>query len=571
MTIANLSFRGIREADLGTRGYYLALALTFLASLWLRAAFPIYAIGSAGHDDLLYVRMAASIGSGHWLGGYSNLTHAKGAAYSMFLALNHFTGLPIKFSEQVLYLSVALLFSAILGRIYQSRSAMLATFVLLALIPTPWNPGVGGRISRDFFCGSLALLLVVLAVRCFVLGQLPQVAEELREKRRSLKLLGLVAGIFWLTREEAVWLFPSLTIIGAFWLWSRRQTLRPWRPTVNFVALPIVTALLVVGADNSVNYVKYGVFRNNDFRSADYLGAYGAVSRIKHDQWQRYVVFPKDARERAYRFSPAMQELRPHLEGSIGDIWRNAGCRQLEIAPCTEILGGWFMFALRDSVAAAGHYSSARDAQSFYRRLAAEIDAACDQNPGECLPQRATMAPPWRDHYLTDTLYASWQVFRTLVTLGGGHAYVEASVGSAEQLALFASVTNGPLAPPKNSIENGGQTATVAAASDDIRFAIARVIAKAECTIAEFGIPAAILVWLVWGILAIRRRRLDPGLVIASALVAAVASRVVMLGFVEATWLPSNNILYLSPMVPLALALVPTVLFGVVAFARNQD
>jgi hypothetical protein len=229
------------------------------------------------------------------------------------------------------------------------------------------------------------------------------------------------------------------------------------------------------------------------------------------------------------------------------------------------------MFALRDAVAAAGHYSSAREAQSFYRQLAAEINAACDQNPGECLPQRATMAPPWRDHYLLDTAYASWQVFRTLITLGGGDAHVESSVGSAEQLARFASVTNGPLAPPKSSVDNGSQTVTDPVSPDDIRFAMARNIAKAESTIAEFGIPAAILVWLVWGILAVRRRRLDPGLVIASALIAAVASRVVMLGFVEATWLPSNNILYLSPVVPLALALMPTVLFGVIAFARNQD
>ena len=42
--------------------------------------------------------------------------------------------------------------------------------------------------------------------------------------------------------------------------------------------------------------------------------------------------------------------------------------------------------------------------------------------------------------------------------------------------------------------------------------------------------------------------------VVCAALVAALSARVVLLGFLEATSIPSNNALYLSPVVPLALA-----------------
>lgn len=384
----------VSKTDIEARGYYVALTLILVMSVWLRAVFPIHAIGDAAYDDQLFVSLAASIGKGNWLGDYSNLTHAKGAAYSIFLLANHITGLPLKFSEHLLYLLAALFLASIIGKACQTRWAAVVTFALLAFIPTAWSPAVGGRVVRENFYMSLSLLLIALAIRCFAMSKSASVAEELREKRRILVLLGLVAGTYWLTREEGIWLLPSVVILYAFWFCSRRRMLRPWRVTVFFVASPLIPALLVVGTVNSINYFKYGVFRDNDFRSADFQAAYGALSRIKHDQWQRYVLFPKDARERAYRFSPAVRELQPYFEGARGAFWRNVGCAQTGITPCPEILSAWFMWALRDMVAAAGHYRNAKETRSFYARLAAEVNAACDQHPGQCLPYRQTMVPP---------------------------------------------------------------------------------------------------------------------------------------------------------------------------------
>lgn len=572
MKFAHFPTSEMRKTDFGTRGYYAALSLIFLISLWLRAAFPILAIGNAGHDDLLFVKLAASIGEGHWLGNYNNLTHAKGVAYSIFLFANHVTGLPVKFSEHLLYLSAALFFSLIVGRVYATKWATLVTFVLLAFIPTAWNPGAGGRIVREGLYVSLSLFLLGLAVRCFVVQRAVSVAEEVREKWPLLVILGLVAGTYWLTREEGVWLLPSVTIIYAYWIWSRRSMLRPWKLTVFFLSLLLIPTLLVIGTVNSVNYFKYGVFRNNDFRSSDFQAGYGALSRIKHDQWQRYVLFPKDARERAYRFSPAARELQPYFEGAIGESWRNAGCTQTGIKPCPEILSGWFMWALRDATAAAGHYRSAEEARSFYLRLAAEIDTACDQHPGECLSYRQTMVPPWRGHYFIDTLRTSWDVFRTLVTMDGASVGVGASVGSSKQLAVFALVTNGPLAPPEQSADGACPTdPNLVSPTDTIRYEMARRLAKAESTISELGVPVAIVIWLAWLIMAVRWRKLDAGLVIASALVAAVGTRVILLGFLDATSIPSNNMLYLVSVAPMALALIPTVLFGIIVFAKKND
>lgn len=573
MKSADLTINDLAKADFGVRGYYATLALILLFSLWLRAGFPILAFAGP-HDDLLFVHMAATIGAGNWLGDYNNLTLAKGAAYSVFLLANHVTGLPLKFSEHLLYLLAALFFASILGRLYAAKWATLVAFALLAFIPTAWDPEPSGRIVRECLYVSLSLFLLALAVRCFVPSKSTSVADELREKRLFLVLLGFVAGIYWLTREEGVWLLPSGAILIACWLWSRRIMLRPWRVTAFFLVLPLIPALLVVGTVNTINYFKYGVFRNNDFRSAVFQAAYGALSRIKHDHWQRFVFFPKDARERAYRLSPAVRELQPYFDGAIGENWRKNGCNQTDINRCPEIRAGWLIWALRDMVAAAGYYRSAKDADVFYTRLASEVNAACDQHPGECLPYRQTLMPPWRNEYLLDTARTSWEVFVKLITLNGAHIGVggRVSTGLPGELALMNLISNGPLVPPEQSASAAGQTAPkLVSKRDRIRYQIAENLAKAENIISKYGVPVSIVTWLAWVIVAIRRRKLDAGLVISSALVAAVGARVLLLGFLEATSMPgANNMLYLSPVAPMALALIPTGLFGVIAFLKKN-
>jgi len=541
-----------------TRFFNGAILSIFLFSLWIKAIFPIYAIGWATHDDLLFIRLATSIGSGHWLGNYDNLTHAKGIAYPVFIFLNHLTGLPLKLTEHALYLWSALFFSSIIGTLYSKRYITIVTFLLLSFPPFIWSP-VAARVTREGLYVSLSLFLIALAIRCFVVSKHYSVAEELHDKKLYLILLGTVAGIYWLTREEGIWLLPSILIIISFWLWSRRHILRPWRMSLLFILTALIPALLVVETVNSINYFKYGVFRNNDFRSSDFQAAYGSLARIKQDHWQRYVIFPKDARERAYRFSAAARELAPSLEGAQGNDWRNIGCDSTGITPCPEILSGWFMWALRDAVAAAGHYSSAQEAQAFYRRLAAEIDVGCSREPTECLPNRETMLPPWRQEYLLDTTLASWKIFNALISMGGDDVGLAHSVGNAQSLAQFALITNGPLA------STGAELKSVAAfkSHDVIRLTLAEFLAKTEEKIAFYGIPAALALWLIWVLISISRRKLDVGLIIVSSLVAAVGTRVILLGFLEATSIPSNNILYLSPVMPIALALVPTVFFGI--------
>lgn len=557
------------------RYFWGGLVAIGLLSLWIRMAFPIAGNGWAVYDDFLFVRQAAEMGMGNWLGDYNNLTHAKGIGYSVFMLLNHAIGLPLKFSEQAVYLLTCAFFAITLGQLYRSRKLAFITFVLLAFMPTPWAGWIGGRVVREGVYLSQALMLVTLAIRCWVLPADSSAQTLLRAQWKSLIVFGLVAGWYWLTREEGVWLLPALLILLFYWLVRQRDWRRQWRSIAWVLVLPALVMTVVVGAVNTANYAKYGVFRNNDFRSSDYQAGYGALTRIRHDHWQRYVLFPKDARERAYEMSAAARELRPYFEGQGGQDWLRAGCEQTRTSPCPEILSGWFMWALRGAVANAGHYGSAKDAKAFYRRLAREIDEGCRARPGDCYPQRATLLPPWHEGYLADTAEASWAVFRTLATLGNLPADVAPSQGDPKHLALFAVVTNGPLAPAMDAPKTWADQ-ELKSPRDIFRQGLAQKISLGINKLSTYGLPLALIVWVVLTIIVLwqwlRMRKLPAATWwVVTAFAAAITTRVALLGFLEATSIPSNNMLYLFPLVPFSLGIMPIALWSAMEFFPRRN
>ncbi len=186
----------------------------------------------------------------------------------------------------------------------------------------------------------------------------PAPAQEGRSSCRLVLLgfgLGLVAAAFWMTREEGVWLFPAAAVILVIallktllpsWGQASERLSNPRRSAqLKAIALPLLLALVVfVAADwlvAGLNYRYYGVFETNEFRSKSFLRAYGALSRIKHDEWHRYVPLPKDARLRAYEVSPAALELANSFEGATGKGWLRTTCKWVVTEPCDEVQTGW--------------------------------------------------------------------------------------------------------------------------------------------------------------------------------------------------------------------------------------
>jgi hypothetical protein len=105
------------------------------------------------------------------------------------------------------------------------------------------------------------------------------------------------------------------------------------------------------------------------------------------------------------------------------------------------------MWALRDAVAHAGHYVTPQQAASFYERLAAEINTACDEGRIPCLAPRATLAPPFRWHYLADSLGPARKLFQFVWGMGPWQIGSVPSEGSLPGIQAVADSV-GPVVPP---------------------------------------------------------------------------------------------------------------------------
>lgn len=536
-----------------------AAGAILLASLALRAAVPIAAIANAAHDDALFVKLAAHIAAGDWLGPYDNLTHAKGAAFPAFIALVSFTGVSLKVAEHAVYLSGCVAFAWVAARLLRSKVAGLTCLAVLAFNPVAWSAVAGGRVVREGLYAALSLWIVALAAHAFL-------GRDAPPRWGSLAALGFVGGLFWLTREEGAWLAPSLALIVLAWLLGQWRELREgraawaWQPRLAQLGVPAFAFATVVVAVDLANYVHYGVFRNNDFRSRDFVQAYAALSRIAHESPRPYVLFPADARQKAYAASPAARELAPAFEGVVGENWRAVGCQQTGTQPCPEILAGWFMWALRDAVALAGHYGSARDARSYYRRLAREVNAACESGALRCGPRSDSLVPPWRPEYAARIVEETLDVVKALATLGNMTVRLLPSVGNERERLFFARMTNDRQAHPDdlNRLDPGLMT-------------VAEGIARAQVAAMPWLFAAAFVASLGTAIAAWRQRRWHPGLVLLAALWVAVAMRVGLLGFLAATSIPANHLLYLTPVFPMALVLIPFSLFQALDLRRARE
>ena len=145
----------------GHRWAWLALAGL---SLWIRSGFAIHAIGSAGLDDALFVRLARSLwGGGFGSGPFDDTTLVKGMGYPLFVLGAFMAGVPLKLAEQGVYLATAAGVALLVVRAGRQRWTGTILFAALALNPVFWTVELS-RVIREGLYVSQSLAVVGLLV-----------------------------------------------------------------------------------------------------------------------------------------------------------------------------------------------------------------------------------------------------------------------------------------------------------------------------------------------------------------------------------------------------------------------
>ena len=433
------------EAKLRNSAYWLWAGLIITAfKLWLTRAQSVYAIGGAAHDDRLFLLLAESLIKGEWLGAYNQMTLAKGPFYSIWIAGLYWLGIPLGLGVQLAYAGACALFTRACRPALCSAAPLFPIYAFLLWNPMSFEGPTLGRIIRQQIYTPLAL--VILAGLVALYGRR---AEKLSRQLPWAILVGLASGCFWLTREESVWLVPSVgllavaAIVGAYRI-SRLQVgtmTRSFGVAIACAALPI---FLVAWQ----NHRHYGWFGTVEFRAPEFNDAYGAMVRVKMGPEIPYVPVTRQAREAMYAISPSFAKLQPFLEGDYGRDWAGAGTPMTK-QPAAErqIGGGWMTWALRDTVAAAGFCHNAKEAMTFYQKMADDINRACDAGRLPAYPRRSGFLPRWQAGQTAEVLRTSGIFFNFVVSYQSFNAHTLPSIGDDNDLRLFRDISHDRVSP----------------------------------------------------------------------------------------------------------------------------
>lgn len=515
------------------------LLLLIFIKLYLVSGQSVFSIGYAGHDDRLFINHAQSLLRGEWLGEYTNLTLAKGMFYPVFIALSFLSGIPLLVTQQLIYILGCLILIIAIKPLYKNRLSLLIIFILLLFNPITYADSASTRIIREGIYNSLCLIVIA-----FTIGYFLRTKKTFKVQLLWMLGLGTFLSFVWLTREEGIWLLPMIVIVLLVpYFNDLSRIIKRQKPKNNLIKkalislIPFFVLILFTSGVSSINLIKYGEFDIVELKSNNFVNAYGALSRIEHENWVPGVPIPKDVREKAYSVSPKFNELQIFLDGDIGNKWVNT--------TIGDIPGGWFLWALRDAASAAGYYSTANTSADFFGEVATEINSACDNQKLKCIPgERNSMTPPYRSEYNKPMINAIKSSNKYVMSFSGISTLPSKSMGDRLSYDVFADMTRSPI----SALETEENPLLFQSSLNTRLNIILDKILILYKFVAPFALILSLLSLLFIFYNSIKNRVSRKFLLVIFSLLSIYISRILIISYIEVSSFGAINVLYLSPL-----------------------
>lgn len=370
----------------------LILAVVTLTSYIFRYYIPVDAGNFTPGDDLLGIRIAQNILDGKWLGEWNNLTLIKPSGYSIYLALAHFLPVPLVLVTHTIFVvSSWVLVYAFLRFVSGDKKvityASIIPFSYLIYSPFLFQPDQS-RVYRSSLENALIYSFVCLffALICII--------EESKNKNRFSSrlpqiitaILAAIYSILVLTKSSSYWILVGFFLPFAFL--ELLQALRRKRVLIEFkkfmilICTFLLVSLIPISLYGQINQIRYGSALTEDYYQGSFKRTLVLWQSVENGKDKRpFIPVAKGQRAAVYEVSPTANLLKPHLEGAPNTGWRTAPCSIQKV--CDES-ASWFPWELRDAAVQTGLVRSAVEFQSFFDKIASEINEACETNELDC-------------------------------------------------------------------------------------------------------------------------------------------------------------------------------------------
>lgn len=519
--------------------------------LWLVGAQDFLAT-STPHDDYLFINLAKHILSGEWLGPYNQMTLIKGPSYPLFIAAANYLDIPLLLMQQLVYAAACMVTIIAFRPLLEKQWVLFLIFFLLLFNPFTYNyPGTG----RAFRFGlSMPLVLALFSTMG---GLLLRVNSSFLKKLVWSSAIAVLFTSLWYTREEGIWLLPSLSLFALYFLFLGGRT-DPAKYTSHIMLLCILP-IVFYGCTTSLqqkNSKYYGSPCINELKSEEFQAALGGLMNINVVEAQRAIPVPLKNQEAAYNASPTFRELKPYFE---------EGKKGAQLPP------SFYIWVFRDNVRKSGHADTLPEALQFYRKIGDEIRSACEEGTIPCLDRKPSIKPVWRAEYFKFVPATFWEIFTQAISFRKfTTAYDEYlkwhTTGHADMVRDFQFVTKERLVPgykhhilafPKFYLEMIKE-----------KFKKLVDIGNKYKEVVPLLFPLALLIHLFFIVGSFRRKQLDFCSTYGLILLGGILSLVAVLTYVKITIWPINRPLFSA--YPLVLTYISTMaICGIAALKKR--
>ena len=397
------------------RVYYFCVTLSILFRLWLLGAYELY-IHVSEHDGGLFISLAHHILNGEWLGPYDYRTLIKGPIYPLFIATSYLLRIPLLFTQHLLYCFACLVFAFVVGSRLKNRLHQFFIFALLLFNPFASDYPL-------FFIPYRMGLYVPLVVFFF-----STLIETANPRKISVKYsirwgiyLGISFTLLWYTREESIWVIPSLLFGLLCFLLPFKEESLSFVKRFAIVIIPFIVWGTGTISLSLLNYKYYGVSHIIDIKSDGFSSAYGSILHIKNDNPKPRVVVTQKMRDQAYEVSPTLKKLYPYLDGRWRMYWHNS----------------FFMWGLRRGLHIGEFAKNAPDAEDFWLKIGTELQQACDDGRLKCVRSKPSIRPLWQSSFYKPAVREFWNIVRQITEFNDPNIIDLHHVSKGEEVMIW--------------------------------------------------------------------------------------------------------------------------------------
>ncbi|MFZ1218314.1 MAG: hypothetical protein WAO00_03435 [Chthoniobacterales bacterium] len=521
-----------------------------LFKLWVVHTEEIYG-SSAEYDALWYVGSAK-----HWYWGadYSWTAFVRPCAYPLFIAVLHFFGIPLRIGIELTQMAGFAVLIVALRKAAVPRTLCLLIFAAMIFHPAALTFN-NHSMSESFYAAILPLALG---------GSL---LTLLTAKFGHAAWTGAAYAVLWNIREESFLIPLILAVFFLLALLQRREAPTRKAHLVFWLKRTAVlggTMAALVMAVYSANYATFGSFAKSDMSSPAFERASKALLRIKSNYSLRYVAVNMGALRNAYEVSPTFAQLKPEFEALDGRNWTNPAFDTLGIRE----YGPWFMWAFRNMTANAGYYKDPASTNAFYRKIAREVNQACDEGRIPSRPVVSGFLDPGalsRIRYLPRGIVEIAKLFLFRHQKPG----VRADTNLVPWMAsLYEEMV---FRQPQPRIDNSNNFVIPDTISARLAVAVQNFIGANYVYVFGALAWAGLAAFLVLLGLIRRWRFREPRIMVLFLLAATIVIRLVFFSFLQATWWMAGYERYLFPVMTLSACFLILLVYEAIVVWRKRS